>query len=65
MEKKPKLSEYIAKPLIRYGIPLSVMGLLLKEGIDTDLIKSALLAFSIIGTLITLINLLPVLKKTS
>ena len=62
-KKNPKLSEYIAKPLIRYGIPLSVMGLLLKEGIDTDLIKSALLAFSIIGTLITLINLLPVLKK--
>ena len=62
-KKNPKLSEYIAKPLIRYGIPLSVMGLLLKEGIDTYLIKSALLAFSIIGTLITLINLLPLLKK--
>ena len=40
------------------------MGLLLKEGIDTDLIKSALLAFSIIGILITLINSLPLLKKT-
>ena len=62
-KKNPRLSEYVAKPLIRYGIPLSVMGLLLKEGIDTDLIKSALLAFSIIGILITLINFLSVLKK--
>ena len=39
------------------------MGLLLKEGIDTDLIKSALLAFSVIGILITLINFLSVLKR--
>ena len=39
------------------------MGLLLKEGIDIDLIKSALLAFSLIGFLILLINLLPLLKN--
>ena len=31
------------------------MGLLLKEGIDINLIKSAFLAFSVIGFLITLI----------
>jgi len=61
--KKPKLSEYIAKPLIRYGIPLSVMGLLLKEGIDIDLIKSALIAFLAISFLITLINFSPTLKN--
>ncbi len=39
------------------------MGLLLKEGIDIDLIKSALFAFLIIGFLIFLINLLPILKS--
>ena len=38
------------------------MGLLLKEGIDINLIKSALFAFSIIGFLILLINIFPVLK---
>ena len=59
---KPKLSEYIAIPLIKYGIPLSVMGLLLKEGIDIDLIKSALIAFFSIGFLIVLINYLPIFK---
>ncbi|MDC3019997.1 malate transporter, partial [Prochlorococcus sp. AH-736-E15] len=39
------------------------MGLLLKEGIDINLVKSALLAFSLIGFLIMLINLLPVVKN--
>ena len=39
------------------------MGLLLKEGIDINLIKSAILAFSLIGFLIVLINLFPVFKN--
>ena len=39
------------------------MGLLLKEGIDINLIKSAFLAFSTIGFLITLINIFPIFKK--
>ena len=39
------------------------MGLLLKEGIDINLIKSAFLAFSLIGFLIVLINIFPILKK--
>jgi len=39
------------------------MGLLLKEGIDINLIKSAFLAFSLIGILIVLINTSPIFKK--
>ncbi len=39
------------------------MGLLLKEGIDIDLIKTALIAFFSIGILIILINNLSFLKK--
>ena len=62
-KKKPRISEYIARPLIRFGIPLSVMGLLLKEGIDINLIKSALLAFCIIGFSIVLINIFPLFKN--
>ncbi len=61
-KRKPELSELIALPLIKYGIPLSVMGLLLKEGIDLDLIKSALIAFLSIGFLIVLINYLSIFK---
>ncbi len=61
-KRKPKLSETIALPLIKYGIPLSVMGLLLKEGIDLDLIKTALIAFFLIGFLIVLINYFSIIK---
>ena len=39
------------------------MGLLLKEGIDINLIKSAILAFSLIGFLIILINTFPIFKN--
>ena len=39
------------------------MGLLLKEGIDKNLIKSAFLAFSLIGFLIILINIFPIFKN--
>ncbi len=39
------------------------MGLLLKAGINTDLVKTALIAFSAISSLILLINNLPCLKK--
>ncbi len=62
-KKNPKISKFIARPLIRIGIPLSVMGLLLKEGIDINLIKSAVLAFSVIGFLITLINIIPIFNN--
>ncbi|MBO6971892.1 MAG: AEC family transporter [Prochlorococcus marinus CUG1431] len=39
------------------------MGLLLKEGIDINLIKSASLAFFVIGFLIILINIIPIFKN--
>ncbi len=39
------------------------MGLLLKEGIDIDLIKTALIAFFTIGFLIILINYFPIVKS--
>ena len=39
------------------------MGLLLKEGIDINLIKSAFLAFVLIGFLIILINIFPTIKN--
>ena len=62
-KSNPKISKYIARPLIKFGIPLSVMGLLLKEGIDINLIKSAILAFSLIGFLLALINIIPIFKS--
>ena len=42
---------------------MSVTGLILKEGIDIDLIKTAFLAFFIIGFLFLLINFFPIFKR--
>ena len=39
------------------------MGLILKEGIDIDLIKTALIAFFSIGFLIVLVNFVPIFKE--
>ena len=41
-KKNPKISKYIARPLIRFGIPLSVMGLLLKVYLYLPLIGDPL-----------------------
>ena len=60
---KPKLSEKISILLIKYGIPISVMGLLLKAGINIDLIKSSLIAFFSISSLFFLINIVPRTRK--
>ena len=60
---KPIASEKISISLIKFGIPISVMGLLLKAGISIDLINSALLAFISIVFFIAFINNIPALKN--
>ena len=60
---KPLASEKISIYLIKYGIPISVMGLLVKAGINIDLINSAILAFFTITLFINLINFIPALKN--
>ena len=60
---KPFASEKISLSLIKFGIPVSVMGLLLKAGINIDLISSALLAFITIVFFIICINYIPALKN--
>jgi len=53
----PFASEKIAINLIKFGIPVSVMGLLLKAGINFDLIISAIFAF------ITILFFIPLSRK--
>jgi len=60
---KPLASEKISISLIKFGIPISVMGLLLKAGINIDLINAALLAFLTIACFIICINFIPTLKN--
>ena len=59
----PLASEKISISLIKFGIPVSVMGLLLKAGINIDLINSAVLAFITIVCFIVFINYVPILKN--
>ena len=53
------LSLTISRPLISYGIPISLMGILLKSGLELPLIESAALALVAIGILMTILNRLP------
>ncbi len=56
---KESLSLTISRPLISYGIPISLMGILLKSGLELPLIESAALALVAIGFLMTILNRLP------
>ena len=53
---KENLSLTISRPLISYGIPISLMGILLKSGLELPLIESAALALVAIGILMTILN---------
>lgn len=60
---KKDLSLTISRPLMSYGIPISLMGILLKSGLEFPLIQSAALALVAIGFLMTLLNCLPSIKN--
>ena len=60
---KENLSKTISLPLINFGIPISLMGILLKSGLEFPLIQSGVLALVAISILLTMLNCLPVLKN--
>ena len=60
---KENLSLNISRPLISYGIPISLTGILLKSGLKLPLIESAAIALVAIGILMTILNRLPSLKN--
>ena len=60
---KENLSLAISRPLISYGIPIGLTGILLKSGLELPLIESAALALVAIGILMTILNRLPSLKN--
>ena len=59
---KKDLSKKFSIPLINFGIPISLMGILLKSGLELPLIQSAVMALVAISILMTILNCLPVLK---
>ncbi|KZR63543.1 AEC family transporter [Prochlorococcus sp. MIT 1303] len=54
-----RLSSQIAPPLINFGIPVSLMGLLLKSGMDWRLFESLAMSLLAIGLLIVVIRTFP------
>ena len=60
---KENLSLTISLPIISYGIPIGLTGILLKSGLELPLIESAALALVAIGILMTILNRLPSVKK--
>ena len=52
---KENLSKTIIRPLIKFGIPISLMWLLLRAGLDLPTIRSATFAKVVISALITII----------
>ncbi|KGG12145.1 MULTISPECIES: AEC family transporter [Prochlorococcus] len=57
------LSLLIASPLIQFGIPISIMGILLKSGLNGKLIQGALMAWLAIASLAAIIIKSPLIKK--
>ena len=60
---KKDLSLTISRPLISYGIPISLMGILLKSGLELPFIESAALALVAIGLLIAILNSFSAIKN--
>ena len=60
---KPGLSSRIVMTLINFGIPISVMGLLLQAGLDWSLLEAAFLAVLAIGVMIFLLRTIPKVKQ--
>ncbi len=60
---KENLSKKVSRPLINFGIPVSLMGILLKSGLKLPILQSAAMALVAIGFLMTILNYAPIFKN--
>ena len=60
---KPNLSREVAAPLINFGIPISLMGILLKAGLDLHLLDASAIALVAIGLVMAILNCIPILRR--
>ena len=60
---KPGFSSHIALALINFGVPVSLMGLLLKSGLDWLLFQALWITIFVIGLVIATIMSVPILRR--
>jgi predicted permease len=60
---RPDLPARLAPPLVRWGVPLSMVGLLLRSGLHPNLLVAALMAALASGGGLLLIHVLPSLRQ--
>ena len=61
--RHPGLSGRLALPLVRFGVPLSVMGLLLKGGLSDQVLQAALLAAAAIALVLVVSFRVPPVRR--
>lgn len=61
--QRPRIAQRIAAPLVRFGVPISVMGLLLKGGLSLQMLEAAGLAVTAIALMQALIWTVPLLQQ--
>ncbi len=60
---RPDLPARLAPPLVQWGVPISMVGLLLRAGLNRDLVVAALLAALASGGGLLLVHRLPPLRR--
>ena len=55
--RHPGLSVRLAQPLVRFGVPLSVMGLLLRGGLTDAVLKAAVLGPLVVGAWLVIVSI--------
>ena len=55
--QQPELSTRLARPLVRFGVPLSVMGLLLRGGLTSAVLKAAVVAPVVVSLWLVLVSI--------
>ena len=62
--QRPLVAQKLAAPLVRFGVPLSVMGLLLKAGLNPQMLQAAGIAVVAIGLMQLMLWGIPLCRRT-
>ena len=60
---RPQLPEQLAPPLLRWGVPISLVGLLLKGGLHSGNLQAALFSLMLVGCGLLLTQRAPLLQR--